>query len=712
MMFKKIMVISVIFVLLFTISAACASDVDIDEDELDTVDMGFYFNDYADTNLSKDFSSSDLGNLDDSNTVVSSGDSIASNSASSTIDSASSRNNKTESQVTVPIKKSKTKIKVAKNKKGYMTTSNFIKARLLDSKGKAVKNKKVLFTIGKKSYSAKTDSKGVAKIRTPYKKGIFNVKFRFSGDKTYSASSANAKLNINRMITLLKAPKVTVYVTRKAILKVKLTNAYGKALAKKRVYVKVSGKTYKITTNRFGIANLKLKKAVGTYNCRVNFKANKKFHGSSLDTKVIFKKIPTSIIAPSVNFKSTDYANLKISLKDKFGNALKNKSITVNVTDLNKVFKVKTNSKGVASFKFNGEMSYKLVLKYAGGVNYNPSSVKSKLNINAVKVKFEDIAGASELVVEYVNKTHELPSTVEYNGHVFTITQFSYLAVRALKNICNNNTADVVLISVPEDYSSSGEIFDSVYKKDFLQIAETILDSSYNFKNKDYINYSVYKVPFNVYTLSIAKMINFYCGNERLPNYSLMSTIDFINRPPSNNLTFYLTSDYLYPNTEENKVPCFEMLKSLRDTLNSMGYDAYIVGMGPNIHNVAYTYGCQGNDSVLLCCFSGVDVGVIESMAGELDFGIVENYDGAHFLGLWYTKPFGASSDIHGYIPRAHDADYGWPLDDAAAYMEEHNISYIQVGTVEDACQALLNGDMGGPKLLPTNNLIADKEDA
>ena len=49
-----------------------------------------------------------------------------------------------------------------------MTTSNFIKATLLDSKGKAVKNKKVLFTVGNKSYSAKTDSKGVAKIRTPY----------------------------------------------------------------------------------------------------------------------------------------------------------------------------------------------------------------------------------------------------------------------------------------------------------------------------------------------------------------------------------------------------------------------------------------------------------------------------------------------------------------------------------------------------------------
>ena len=107
------------------------------------------------------------------------------------------------------------------------------------------------------------------------------------------------------------------------------------------------------------------------------------------------------------------------------------------------------------------------------------------------------------MVAEYVNKTRELPFTVEYNNHVFTITQFSYLAARALKNICNNNTDDVVLISVPEYYSSSGEIFDTVYKKDFLQIAETILDSSSNFKNKDYINYSVYKVLFDIYTFNI-----------------------------------------------------------------------------------------------------------------------------------------------------------------------------------------------------------------
>ena len=709
-MLRKIgLVIALAFVLLLTVSSASASDVNLNDGTLDEIDLDLDVGPSNDLKISEDISSSDLSNLQDSGTVGDSGDSVVSGNASSGVSVASqdsSSVNKSASQVTASTKKSKTKIKLAKNNKGFMTTSNFIKATLLDSKGKAVKNKNVLFTINKKTYTAKTDSKGLAKINTPYKKGIFTIKFRFKGDKSYFASSASAKLNINRMITRLSAPKVSAYVTHNVYLKIKLINAKGKALAKKRLYVKISGKTYKLTTNRLGITKLKVKKGVGTYNCRITFKANKKFHGSFLDTKVIFKKLPTTLKAPSVNFKSTDYANLKINLKDKLGNALKSKSIKVNVTELNKIFTLKTDSKGVATFKFNGDKSYNLVVKFLGEKNYNPTSVKAKLNITPVKVKFADIVAASIAVMDSVNMNHTLPSTVKVNNNTFTIPQVSYLAARAVKNICNDRTDDVVLISVPKDYSISGEIYDTVLKANFSGIADAVVGDAYNFKNKEFVEYSVYHVPFDVYTVSFARIVNFYNNNGVLPNYCLFTSIDFITIPESDKYTFYLTSDNI-----RNKSSDLAMLKSLRDTLTSIGYNAYIVGIGPDINNVAYRYGCKGDNSVLFCTFGGVDVGCIEIWAGEIIDPFVDNYAGAHVLGLWFAEPYGKAADIHGYVPQAWDADYGWPLDDPSAYMDEHNISYIEVGTVEEACEALRNGDMGGPQLLPKNDLISNDEE-
>ena len=707
MLRKMGLVIALAFVLLLTVSSASASDVNLNDGTLDEIDLDVEPSN--DLKISEDISSSDLSNLQDSGTIGDSGDSIVLGNASSDVSVASQNSsavNKSASQVTASVKKSKTKIKLAKNKKGFMTTSNFIKATLLDSKGKAVKNKNVLFTINKKTYAAKTDSKGLAKIKTPYKKGIFTIKFRFKGDKSYFASSANAKLNINRMITRLSAPKVSAYVTRNVYLKIKLINAKGKALAKKRLYVKISGKTYKLTTNRLGITKLKVKKGVGTYNCRITFKANKKFHGSSLDTKVIFKKLPTTLKAPSVNFKSTDYANLKINLKDKLGNALKSKSIKVNVTELNKIFTLKTDSKGVATFKFNGDKSYNLVVKFLGEKNYNPTSVKAKLNITPVKVKFADIVAASIAVMDSVNMNHTLPSTVKVNNNTFTIPQVSYLAARAVKNICNDRTDDVVLISVPKDYSISGEIYDTVLKANFSGIADAVVGDAYNFKNKEFVEYSVYHVPFDVYTVSFARIVNFYNNNGVLPNYCLFTSIDFITIPESDKYTFYLTADNI-----RNKSSDLAMLKSLRDTLTSIGYNAYIVGIGPDINNVAYKYGCKGDNSVLFCTFGGVDVGCIEIWAGEIIDPFVDNYAGAHVLGLWFAEPYGKAADIHGYVPQAWDADYGWALDDPSQYMDEHNISYIEVGTVEEACEALRNGDMGGPQLLPKNDLISNDEE-
>ena len=69
-------------------------------------------------------------------------------------------------------------------------------------------------------------------------------------------------------------------------------------------------------------------------------------------------------------------------------------------------------------------------------------------------------------------------------------------------------------------------------------------------------------------------------------------------------------------------------------------------------------------------------------------------------LGLWYSRPYGASASLKKPVGRAWDANYGFALKNPAKYMSDHKISYIETGTVSSACTLLKSGKMGGPKLI------------
>ena len=63
--------------------------------------------------------------------------------------------------------------------------------------GKAVANKKIIFTVNGKTYSAKTNDKGVATVNVSLsKKGTYSFTAKYAGDSTYSEMSKTAKLVI------------------------------------------------------------------------------------------------------------------------------------------------------------------------------------------------------------------------------------------------------------------------------------------------------------------------------------------------------------------------------------------------------------------------------------------------------------------------------------------------------------------------------------
>ena len=148
-----------------------------------------------------------------------------------------------------------------------------IKVKLLNSLGYAPgKGKIIKFKVNGKTYSRKTNSKGVATLKLPsLKAGAYTVKYSFAGSKLYKKSSASNKL----FVITTKNPTFTVKSTTifnygsNTQFKVALTA--GKVpLAKRTVTFTLDGKSYTKTTNSKGIASLTIKLPVGKY-VRVEF---------------------------------------------------------------------------------------------------------------------------------------------------------------------------------------------------------------------------------------------------------------------------------------------------------------------------------------------------------------------------------------------------------------------------------------------------------
>ncbi len=92
-------------------------------------------------------------------------------------------------QATKAVFKAKTFKVKAKTKKVSFT--------LKDAKGKAIKGKKITFKVGKKTYTAKTNAKGVATVKVKLtKKGKYTVTAKFAGDSTYKAITKKAKITV------------------------------------------------------------------------------------------------------------------------------------------------------------------------------------------------------------------------------------------------------------------------------------------------------------------------------------------------------------------------------------------------------------------------------------------------------------------------------------------------------------------------------------
>ena len=140
----------------------------------------------------------------------------------------------------------------------YYGAGKYYKVKVFDDNGNIAKGVKVTFKINGKTYVKTTDSKGYASLKLTQKPGKYTVTATYNGFKV--SNKVTVKTTIVTKDKSFKKGKTIKFTA-------KLLNTKGKIIKNKKITFKFKGKTYKVKTNKKGIATLKITKKykVGKY---------------------------------------------------------------------------------------------------------------------------------------------------------------------------------------------------------------------------------------------------------------------------------------------------------------------------------------------------------------------------------------------------------------------------------------------------------------
>ena len=254
-------------------------------------------------------------------------------------------------------------------------TSSAIKGKtfsviLKDQDGKALSSKVVKITFNGKTYSRTTNAKGLANITiTGVIGNYYTMSFKYTGSDYYAASSGSVRLRV-KMPTYFTVSNPRVVKGSSYI--VTLKNSNKKALVNKAVTFIIDGKSCSITTNKKGVASIKLNLAMGKIHKITSKYAGSSYYGASSKTVAVYVKTPTKLTNSGASIASG--ISYIVTLTDSNGKVLFGKS--VKLVYRGNTYKKTTNSKGQVGLKITKGLGnkYKLTYNYAGSSYYGASS--------------------------------------------------------------------------------------------------------------------------------------------------------------------------------------------------------------------------------------------------------------------------------------------------------------------------------------------------
>lgn len=327
-----------------------------------------------------------------------------------------------------------TTIKANDITKVYADSKEFV-ATFLKSNGKPLAKKNIKFTIGGKSYTVKTDSKGVAKLSlTKLKSGSYKI-------VSYNNDGLTKVNNVTVLkYTTSKFQASDYLFTKKQTKKIKarLLNGLGYGIPGKVVKITINGKTYSKKTNSKGYVYLTLPKLnTGIFSVKYNFKGNSVYKSSAASKKVTVvlsktkklveissitsgaKKVYNTFLTKGIILDTVSTGGYKFTIHEFY--YLMSKAIVQLGNSKTSHITAISNVKGPQSKCSDGvyaaavtKSKYKAIAK--NSVNYIVKNKRVPNYFNAVagKIAFEDYVAISSRVLNYYHGHKELPNFASF----------------------------------------------------------------------------------------------------------------------------------------------------------------------------------------------------------------------------------------------------------------------------------------------------------
>lgn len=260
----------------------------------------------------------------------------------------------------------------------YVGGENKLKITLTRTNGKIISNALIHVIINNKVYDLITNMDGICELDINYPVGLYHATIRF--DQTDEYYGAECEINVEILSTIRAIDVIKVYGTGGQYFAM-FTDCNGKALANTQVTLTLSDKKYTFKTAPNGIVRVDININPGRY----SIIAKNPVSGE----KAINQIYVFQYIMETKDIICYFGANKKYTARifDDNGNPVgANVGVVIRVN--NKIYKVKTNSKGYISLKINFKPgTYKIKATYNGFTQTNAIIIKPVLIAKNVIVK-------------------------------------------------------------------------------------------------------------------------------------------------------------------------------------------------------------------------------------------------------------------------------------------------------------------------------------
>ena len=249
---------------------------------------------------------------------------------------------------------------------------------------------------------------------TPPQAGKYLIEARFGGDSNFKASAGNITVNVVPNIVVEIVPETIESDNEGVIILEFPDDATG------TITVFIDGTQYKVYEIIGGILKIDLSHMNGKYTITFQYSGDDNYPAFKKDSEVSIQTNP-SITASNAKVLYSAGTTYKITVYKNKGILAKSVSVTIKLNN-KKLKPIKTNSKGVASFKVTQTPgTYKLKITTLGTTVTKTLTVKHIVTLKAVKVKKSAKKLILQATLAKVNKKYLKKKTVtfKFNGKTY-----------------------------------------------------------------------------------------------------------------------------------------------------------------------------------------------------------------------------------------------------------------------------------------------------